>query len=256
MTNLNTKGTTDSLLFQHRNCLQASPEDMLMISLNREDRLRLISCPGYVISAVEEVITHHWEQGLQASRERENCWELKVSGTPWWAEGEDTVKARYLVAHIISKLKALGWEVAATMDLSRKENYKTVFVFRQGPPQIQPFSVLSFHESDKLRLMSSCEEKFVLADSLDKILTSVGLTKSTRPYWKAKQWKLKGSPFSGDSRSDADQMILTLTRILKLFHQHGWRLVASADVSAKNDDDGPLNRRSWFFLHDPTSVPV
>ena len=229
---------------------------MLMISLNREDRLRLISCPGYVISAVEEVITHHWEQGLQASRERENCWELKVSGTPWWAEGEDTVKARYLVAHIISKLKALGWEVAATMDLSRKENYKTVFVFRQGPPQIQPFSVLSFHESDKLRLMSSCEEKFVLADSLDKILTSVGLTKSTRPYWKAKQWKLKGSPFSGDSRGDADQMILTLTRILKLFHQHGWRLVASADVSAKNDDDGPLNRRSWFFLHDPTSVPV
>ena len=256
VSNLNTKGTTDSLVFQHRNCLQDSPEDMLMISLNREDLLRLISCPGYVVTAVEEVIREHWQQGLQASREREACWELKLSGTPWWAEGEDTVKARYLVAHIISRLKALGWEVAATTDLSRKGNNKTAFVFRQAPPEVQPFSVLSFHESDKLRLMSSCDEKFVLADSLEKILSSAGLTQSTKPYWKAKQWKLKGSPFSGDSRSDADEMILTLTRILKQFHQQGWRLAASADVSAKHEDDVPLSRRSWFFLHDPKHVPV
>ena len=256
MTNLNTKGTTDSLLFQHRDGLQGSPEDMLMISLNREDRLRLVSCPSYVTTAVEEVVRQHWEQGLQGSWEREACWELKLAGTPWWAEGEDTVKARYLVAHIIARLKTLGWEVAATVDVSRKENYKTVFLFRQAPPQTQPFSVLSFHESDKLRLMSSCDEKFVLADSLDRILNSAGLSKSSKPYWKAKQWKLKGSPFSGDSRSEADEMILTLTRILKQFHQQGWRLVASADVSAKNDDDGPLNRRSWFFLHDPNTVLV
>ena len=75
----------------------------MMISLNRNDRLRLISSPTYVMTAVEEVVSQHW--GLQNCKEKEGCWEFKLYGTPWWADGEDSVKARYLIAHIIIKLK-------------------------------------------------------------------------------------------------------------------------------------------------------
>ena len=35
VTNLNIKGTTDSLLFQHRPSLQDIPEDLFILSLNR-----------------------------------------------------------------------------------------------------------------------------------------------------------------------------------------------------------------------------
>ena len=262
MTNLNVKGTTDSLLFQHKESLQASPEDMLMISLNRNDRLRLISCPTYVITAVEDVISQHW--GLQNCKEKEGCWEFKLYGTPWWADGEDSVKARYLIANLIMRLRALGWEVAVTLDVSRKLNDKTVFVFRQAPPETQPFAVLSFHESDKLRFMSSSENEFELTDGIDRILDAADITNAISFYWKAKQWQLRGVPFSGSNLKGADQrmMIHQLTRILKHFHQQGWRLVASADVSAKyyknnnSAEEYPLDTHSWFFLHDPDSMII
>jgi len=262
VTNLNVKGTTDSLLFQHKRSLQASPEDMMMISLNRNDRLRLISSPTYVMTAVEEVVSQHW--GLQNCKEKEGCWEFKLYGTPWWADGEDSVKARYLIAQIIIKLKALGWEVAATLDVSRKLNDKTVFVFRQSPPETQPFAVLSFHQSDKLRFMSSSDNVLMLTDGIDRILDAADLTSAISFYWKAKQWKLKGVPFSGSTVRGADQRMIIhqLTRILKHFHSLGWRLVASADVSAKyyknnnSNEEYPLDTHSWFFLHDPDSMIV
>jgi len=57
-------------------------------------------------------------------------------------------------------------------------------------------------------------------------------------------------------------MIHQLTRILKHFHHHGWRMVASADVSAKyyknnnSAEEYPLDTHSWFFLHDPDSMII
>ena len=128
-------------------------QQMMMISLNRDDRMRLISCPSYVVTLVEEEIREHWEQGLQDSKEKDGFWEFKLSGYPWWADGEDTVKSRYivilhcnsliqshtiryLIANMITRLKTLGWEVAGTMDVSRRLNDKAVFIFHQCQPQV------------------------------------------------------------------------------------------------------------------------
>ena len=60
------------------------------------------------------------------------CVELQLGGSPRLAGGEEALRSRQLVATILARLRALGWEVAATLDLSRKLNDKTVFVFRQG----------------------------------------------------------------------------------------------------------------------------
>ena len=66
-----------------------------------------------------------------------------------------------------------------------------------------------------------------------------------------------GVPFSGNINHGVDQRLMAhqLTRILKQFHAAGWRLVASADISAKylktNNQEFPLDTHSWFFLHDP-----
>ena len=260
VTNLNTKGTTDSLLFQHKDSLQPDlREEMMMISLNRDDRMRLVACPGSVISLVEEVISQHWEGGLQHSKEKSGAWEFKLAGYPWWASGEDTVKSRYLVANLIMKLKSVGWEVAVTLDVSRRLNDKAVFVFRQCPPQTQPFAVLSFHETDKIRFLSSSHEGQAVEAGIDRILASADIIQDTKPYWKAKQWKIRGVPFSGGYCRGEDQrmIIYELTRVMELFHQQGWRVVASADVSAKyfksKDREYPLDNHSWFLLHDPNT---
>ena len=52
-------------------------------------------------------------------------------------------QARHLMGQLLSRLKALGWEVAAALDVSRRLQDKTVFILRQCPPEQQHFAVLS-----------------------------------------------------------------------------------------------------------------
>jgi hypothetical protein len=258
VTNLNTKGTTDSLLFQHKSSLLTSPEDMFIMSLNRNDRLRIIGAPSYIETEAEEVVSEHW--GVQGVSPYAGSFEIKLYGTPWWADGEDTVKARNVIAQLIARFKSVGWEVGATVDVSRKLQDKTVFIFRQCPPEQQDFSVLSFHGSDKLRFLSNSTDTFSLTDGIDRIFDAANLTQNISFYWKAKQWQVKGVPFSGNMNHGVEQrmMVHLLTRVLRVFHLLGWRLVASADISAKyhksNNQEYALDTHSWFFLHDPTSV--
>ena len=54
--NISTKGTTDSIFFQQSKRLYGSPEDMFILSLNNNDKIRLITAPDYVQGLVEEVI--------------------------------------------------------------------------------------------------------------------------------------------------------------------------------------------------------
>ena len=131
-------------------------------------------------------------------------------------------------------------------------------------PELQ-WAVLSFHGNDKLRFMSNSDNKETLSEGINRILEASGQTqRGPEDYWKAKQWKLRGVPFSGNNVKGADQRMIIhqLTRILKHFHQQGWRLVASADVSAKyyknnnGAEEYPLDTHSWFFLHDPDSMMV
>ena len=68
----------------------------------------------------------------------------------------------------------------------------------------------------------------------------------------------EGKPFFGRwGGMDLRLIIHHLTKILKLLHSEGWRLVASADVAAKMLSDHehheayPLDTHSWFLLYDP-----
>ena len=100
----------------------------------------------------------------------------------------------------------------------------------------------------------------MLTDGIDRTLDSANITQNISYYWKAKQWQIKGVPFSGNVNHGVDQRLIIhqLTKILKHFHNLGWRLVASADISAKyhksNNQEYPLDTHSWFFLHDPDSI--
>ena len=77
-------------------------------------------------------------------------YEFRLSGNPWWADGEDTVESRYLVGTLLAELKKQGWEVEATLDVSRNMQDKTVFVMKQCPPSKQEWAVIGFHETDKV----------------------------------------------------------------------------------------------------------
>ena len=77
-------------------------------------------------------MTSSWDKGIQENEAKEGFHELKLHGTPWFASGTDAIKSRFLIINMIAKFRALGWEVAATLDVSRRLNDKTVFLFRHN----------------------------------------------------------------------------------------------------------------------------
>ena len=95
-------------------------------------------------------LLRNWRQGIQREGNYCGSHELELSGNPWWASGEETVDARFLIGTLLSRLKEAGWEVGATLDVSRKMQDKTVFIMRQCPPLRQEWTVIGFHETDKV----------------------------------------------------------------------------------------------------------
>lgn len=51
-------------------------------------------------------------------------------------------------------------------------------------------------------------------------------------------------------------MIAVLCQIIRIFNSAGWKLVCSADISAKyhttKHDRYPIDVHSWFFLYEPS----
>ena len=275
--NINFKGTLDSFFFEARRSLSfglPSPETMFAVSLNRSDRLRVISAPPEVLHQVAGVVQQSWSRGIQAVRSYHGCHEYKLGGSPWWAEGEQAVASRRLIGSLLAALKHTGWEVAATLEISRQLDDKSLLLFRQSasitrpPTSHKPGTLsmmvdwvsISFHETDKIRLVSGPGKETASQTSLrEKVRARLaeggeGVVQREREYHGATEWKLSGTPFSGTFGTGGQQraMISFLSCILRDFNTSGWKLVTSADISAKyhstKHERYPLDLHTWFFL--------
>jgi len=259
LANINTKGTTDSLFFQHNMALYGSPDDMFILSLNNDDKIRLIRAPDYIITMVGEVISRTWSDGLQKEGEYCGSYEFKLSGNPWWASGKEAVESRYLVGTLLAEMKSQGWEVGATLDVSRNMQDKTVFVMRQCPPIRQEWAVIGFHFSDTIRLIGGGSENLTLRNLIGNVIDFKDFIQDSQTFGRSFQWKVSGNPFDGSYSGDQRIMMHLLTKILRHMNLSGWKLVASADVSAKyvnprNQGPRPLDTHTWFFLKDPSMI--
>ena len=274
--NINFKGTLDSFFFESRRSLSfglPSPETMFAVSLNRSDRLRVISAPPEVLHQVAGLVQQSWSRGIQAVRSYHGCHEYKLGGSPWWAEGEQAVASRRLLGSVLAGLKHTGWEVAATLEISRQLDDKSLLLFRQSsrttrPPSHKPGALsvmvdwvsLSFHETDKIRLVSGPgKETASQAGLREKVRSRLaeggeGVVQREREYHGGTEWKLSGTPFSGTFGTGGQQraMISFLSCILRDFNTSGWKLVTSADISAKyhstKHERYPMDLHTWFFL--------
>ena len=81
-----------------------------------------------------------------------------------------------------------------------------------------------------------------------------------RNYGKSIEWKLEGDPWDTEGLYwDQTRGVYLLCLLLDVIQPLGWRLVSSADISAKNldaNDRGyalvgkPEDMHTWFFLYD------
>uniref|UniRef100_A0A915JLW4 Uncharacterized protein n=1 Tax=Romanomermis culicivorax TaxID=13658 RepID=A0A915JLW4_ROMCU len=235
-----------------------------MISLNQNDRLRLIDCPVTVINAVRDSINAHWK--LKDETNFQIAHEFKLKGYPWMANDSETVSARFLVAMILEKTASVGFPVLTSLDISRRANDKGVFVLRsiggQSPlPTSQPsYFCISFNETDKIRLINVPQPVKSVLRNVVGMHWSAGICRE-QEYFGSYEMKLNGNPWYGMETQDSLAANLVIAElfpyrclmciILSTLEENGFSVTCSADVSAKyqsnqNGPGYPLDVHSWF----------
>uniref|UniRef100_A0A915J4Y9 Uncharacterized protein n=1 Tax=Romanomermis culicivorax TaxID=13658 RepID=A0A915J4Y9_ROMCU len=196
---VNLKGKTDSLFFI---CDERQPSELhqyCMISLNQNDRLRLIDCPITVINGVRDSI-----KALSKLKDERNlliAHEFKLKGYPWMAGGSESVDARLLVATILEKMASVGWPVLTSLDISRRANNKSVFFLRStdrlslsSTPSPSYFCI-SLNATDKVRLINAPNQVVGTLRNVVGTNWGPGIGKS-QEYFGSYEMKLNGNPWN------------------------------------------------------------
>eukprot|EP00794_Sanderia_malayensis_P017978 gene17978-19775_t len=252
----NLKDTADSLFFRYDSLqpLDGSLATVFAISLNKNDRLRCIDAPAGVSECVKKVIVDHWHRGLQKEQPKFNSHEFKLAGTPWWASGTEAIDSRMLVCRVLQGLMSIGWRVQIGLDLSRKENDKSILMFQRCAPTAAQVFCLSLNETDKIRLINA-PENVVTALRGEVGRTWLFGVSRERNDQACFEMKLNKNPWSyGINGHDGLHGRVMLSYLIQTCAQLGWFVILSADVSAKfvhqeNGPDYPIDVHSMWFLY-------
>ena len=247
LTTCNFKGTSDSLYFtDNPHCDRQGR--FAMLSLNSTDCLRVLNLGTEEVGMIRSIIRSYWPRGVQAEGAKAGYYEFKLKGTPWWADGNDAVASRLLMSHLFEAMKAVGWEVHASLDVGRKMSDKSVIVLRSCTPSQDKHMCISFNETDKIRILNSTEMVGPLRDTISQWHAGV---QREQDYSGSYEFKMRGNPWGFIDRSCG---VVLATDILRTMHRYGWKLLCCAETSAKTYTETSRNSStaicpvdSWYF---------
>lgn len=183
---------------------------------------------------------------------REHHAKLKLNGSPWHCSGYESVKSRQLISRISEIMLKQGWALTDALDNSRREDDKSMLLFRRCPPTTAIFSCISLTSSDHLRLIDfPPSDQEVLGRTVNERYLP-GIVKVDNTESCSLKFSLAGSPWSDPSGSDLGWALHARSMLLHLLntaHQLGYRLAVSADVSAKYQTDGDGNPEYPLDVH-------
>ena len=85
-------------------------------------------CPS-----IEQVVQANQYQ-IQDKSVREHHAKLKLNGRPWRCSGYEAVKSRQLISRISERLLREGWALTDALDNSRREDDKSILLYRRCVP--------------------------------------------------------------------------------------------------------------------------
>ena len=261
---INIKGGTDSLFFIQDSSSSPEKIDFCSISLCKCDRLRLVDCKE-MCDTIQQVIQKN-KYHIQDKSIKEHHAKLNLSGSPWNCSGYESVKSRQLISRISERMLSQGWALTDALDISRREDDKSMLLYRRCPPTTARFSCISLTSSNHLRLIdfNAGDQEMMSKSITEHYLPGVEVVANTEPC--SLKFSLAGSPWSDPSGSDLGWALHARSMLLHLLntaHQLGYRLAVSADVSAKyqKDKDGhpqyPLDVHTIYLVkqEDTTAPP-
>lgn len=261
----NIKNTADSLFFKHEPRFESGiVAPFVTISLNRDNRLRLINAKPELVPVVRKVIEDAWgwRKGIKNEGDYFGSFEFELHGSPWWSIEKESIMARYLIAKLLEAMQGHGWHAVGAFDVSRRMSNKSVLIFQQSAPLSTPIMCLSPSSTDKLRLINAPPD--VIQDCREIITKRwpKGINnekeKQTELGVSCVQFTLNGTPWDGEN-DDKYYVRSMLCFILQALTQKNWKVIVSGDVSAKykEDDDVkfPTDVHSWWLMQlDPSAT--
>ncbi|MFH4981633.1 hypothetical protein AB6A40_008342, partial [Gnathostoma spinigerum] len=251
----NLKNTADCIFFiSDEN--DVGLREYAMLSLNATDRIRLIDTSPEIIKTVHHCLEQNWSKGIQSESLKNDglYYEFKLSGRPWLSSGDEAIDSRLILTVLFQQLAAIGWGVVTALDISRRANDKAVFLLRRCAATSIPHFAISMNEVDIIRVICSNKEVVdFIAATLSECWTlgvsSLGLRNGCAEF------KLNGTPWSCSTITSQFELTrMLMSRIMYALALRGWKVVCSADVSAKyhrseNDPPHPVDVHSWFVAY-------
>jgi len=253
---INIKGGTDSLFFIED---PGSNAQFSSISLCQRNRLRLIDCKEES-QCVRQAIADSGFR-IEDESEKEHHAKMRLNGSPWHSSGAEAVQSRQLVARISEAMLQRGWALTDAIDISRREDDKSMLLFRRCVPTTASFSCICLTSTDHLRLInfSPGDQEVLKTCIMQNYLPGVASVDTSGAEGNSLKFDLTGCPWSNHvgglhARSLLVQLFAAAINL-------GFQIVASADVSSKfarrdNSPDYPLDVHSIYLVKMPVQGKI
>jgi hypothetical protein len=245
------KGGTDSLFFiQDDTAALQQSADFCSISLCKRDRLRLVDCVE-MAPIIRQVILDN-NHRIQDESIREHHAKFKMSGTPWSCSGYESVQARQLISRISEAMLRSGWALTDAIDISRREDDKSMLLFRRCAPTSARFPCIALTSHDHLRLVDFPQGDQEVLQSCISQHYQPGVKKYETTEPNCLKVYLAGTPWGPTTGVDLGWALHArsmLVHLLAAATKLGYRALVSADVSAKYHQDSDGNPEYPLDVH-------
>ena len=212
----------------------------------------ILNAPTQLHQTFKDVIGKSWPPGIRNWSLENSVLLIKLRGTPWRPDGEETVNSRILLQTLVNDLLLKQWNLYGNSNL--KSNTNTLFFEHDPNIMLGQYSVSHFiiclNKHDTLRLIGIPDNlNFAIRDTIQTSWLR-GIQGESR-YFGSWEFKLRGNPWwaSGEEAVDSRYLILKMIETLQAY---GWSIIASIASSRKLSDKSAL----LFRQSQPRQMPV
>ena len=130
-------------------------QPFLVVGLSSHDSLMILNAPAQLHQTFKGVIRKSWPPGIQNWSFENGVLMIKLKGTPWRPDGEETVNSRVLLETLVNDLLLKQWNLYGNSNL--KSSTSTLFFeydpnIIPGQASVTHFTI-SLNRHDRLRLI-------------------------------------------------------------------------------------------------------
>ena len=229
-----------------------SSQPFMVVGLSSTDSLMVLNAPVDLHQTFKDVLDKSWPHGIQRWSYENSVLLIKLKGTPWLPNGDETVQSRQLLQTLVSDLQARQWSLYGNSNL--KSGTNTLF-FEHNPNVMlgqpsPPHFTISLNKNDTIRLIGIPDSLISAVRDVIQTCWQRGIQEESR-YFESWEFKLRGNPWWATGEETVDSRYLIL-KLLESMQAYGWSIIASIDSSRKLSDKSAL----LFRQSQPRQSPV